>query len=299
MVSRIILTTADFSANNIGRITELSELTKKVLAKQTQYSEMSEEAAALDTFLATLTEEGLIGGQSPLLKCLLIPGLAKTYQEAFFDLAKIDSNGYPTNIISQDELDAETKHYEFEQNDGKNVAIKAAIVGDQYYINTGLFDGISANTNLPSFSIAAYIFGSSILSSDQVTVNNPSNYFTSLAYNKFRVYWTNQSSNHFIETPVTSPGAGFFGSSYVAGDRTEVTVSVGTVGECVKGSAFTESSVKVQANSSNFRLGQKMNTETRTPRFGFFACGDYINPTKMAALKNAVETLMAALHVNQ
>lgn len=107
MKARIILNNADFSANNIGKYVELSDFTKKVLSKQTQYSEESDEAYALNAFLNHLTEDGFIGGSSPLLDMLIIPGLARDHSELMYDIAQLDNDGYPSNIMPVAEQSAE------------------------------------------------------------------------------------------------------------------------------------------------------------------------------------------------
>ena len=109
MENRIILTKADFSQNNIGRYVELSQLTKKVLSKQTQYNESSDEAIALHEFLDELTNNGYIGGTNPILKTLIIPALASSHDEFLYNIALLDSYGYPTDEMSSEEKVAEIK----------------------------------------------------------------------------------------------------------------------------------------------------------------------------------------------
>lgn len=123
MDSRIILTQADFSANNIGRYVEISDLTKKVLAKQTQYDVESEEAVALNTFLDNLTSDGFIGGTNPKLYDLYIPALAGGHDELLYNLAQYDSNGYPTDCMVDAEKTAEVKIVRPVEVDGHIVGI--------------------------------------------------------------------------------------------------------------------------------------------------------------------------------
>lgn len=152
MENRIILTKADFSQNNIGRYVELSQLTKKVLSKQTQYNEGSAEAFALNEFLDELTNNGYIGGTNPILKTLIIPALANSHDEFLYNIAFLDSDGYPTDEMSSDEKTAEIKALYPTYSGTKIVGVVKKYTEAMTSIVTQITKQATINTHLESLS---------------------------------------------------------------------------------------------------------------------------------------------------
>lgn len=152
MKNRIILTKADFSQNNIGRYVELSQLTKNVLSKQTQYNEYSAEAIALNEFLDELTNNGYIGGTNPILKTLIIPALASSHDEFLYNIALLDSDGYPTDEMSSEEKAAEVKALYPTYSDTKIVGLVRKYTEDMTSIVTQLTKQATIATHLESLS---------------------------------------------------------------------------------------------------------------------------------------------------
>lgn len=290
MKARIILSTADFSANNIGKITELGDLTKAVLTKQTQYSEDSTEAAALDTFLKALEENGFIGGESPLLKTLVIPALASGHDQFLYNIARLDGSGYPINIMPADEISAQTKAFTALMNSDKIVGVVVQVQSNsdpQGLLADPIFEGLTTNTKVPSWSIAMYTpehlntypdrllwSGNLIINSQEVTTRNGANSVTNATSGKF---------------------FGFTGLSYVQESTHEVVSDTLSLGAASESGTVTGITLKENRLMS---LGNEVSSDYRKFKFALLAFGDYVNPTKMATLKGLTATLMSALHVN-
>lgn len=303
MNSRIILSTADFSANNIGRYVELSELTKKVLSKQTQYDLDSDEAIALNTFLVQLTAGGFLGGDSPLLKTLFIPALANSHDEMLYNIANLDGNGYPVNCMSEDEINAETKVYKLGEYHGKKAALcRIYTQGDP---SIGYNDvRLIVNTNwatdtgieYPSSSFVFYRIGALSMTTENETFINTS------ATLHFELYKANMkliygSSADKIVTALTQgndiPFLGFNGISYVKNTGFEGTCDNVTFGETTLGDLTTN--MTHATNAEVFNFGKTMyGTSLGLP---LIAIGDYINPTQMGVLKGYVMTFLSALGI--
>lgn len=290
MESRIILSQADFSQNNIGRYVELSELTKKVLAKQTQYGEDSDEAAALNTFLANLTSGGFIGGDSPLLKTMLIPGLADAHGELLYDIASLDASGYPTDRMNETEKDASSPVFVLYEKNGKNVGVErvqgtSATGSNRLSLN--VFEPGPSNTPYPEFSIVIFqetppSFKSLVLSN----INNQAKIRMSRSSLVFRF-----GQEDVLTTALSSDLSGFSGISYLGSAGFEALLDNGAVGA----TTLVDASKLVYTGDPNaFNLCDASNNGPY--HIGFFAIGNYINSTKMAELKGYVSALMTALH---
>ena len=299
MQSRIILSQADFSANNIGRSVELSELTKKVLARQTQYAEGSDEAASLNVFLQNLIDNGFIGGEHPLLNCLIIPALASEHNELLYDIARLDSAGYPTDLMNANEKTAEVKAFTAGvDSNGRVVAINRQNTTEPdaalSYINIDLF---SSQTEYPSFSVMTYrnstmvpapegavyignttsnckfrftkgdirfIAGSSVAMKREISYgDNGSRGFNGISYN---------ASN--IDFELLSDGIILGGRTY----NPEISIVPGTIS---------------QANTFNLGIFAYNNMLHES----MIAIGSYLSSAKMAEFKALVDTLMTNLHV--
>lgn len=286
----IILNTADFSGNNIGRYAELSELTKKVLAKQTQYGEDSDEAVALNAFLTNLTSGGFIGGDSPLLKTMFIPGLADAHGELLYDIASLDASGYPTDRMNETEKDASSPVFVLYEKNGKNVGVErvqgtSATGSNRLSLN--VFETAPSNTPYPTFSVV--MFAEAAPASSALVLSN----ISSLA--KIRLssasFLLRYGQEDVLTTAHSSDLSGFSGISYLGSTGFEALLDNGAVGA----TTLVDASKLVYVGDPNtFNLCDAMNAGPY--HIGFFAIGNYINSTKMAELKGYVSTLMTALH---
>lgn len=301
MDSRIILTKADFSANNIGRYVELSDLTKKVLAKQTQYGFDSEEAIALDTFLGQLTMGGFIGGDNPLIKDMFIPALASGHDELLYNIAYLDGNGYPTNGMSQAEQEAEMKALKAVLSGDRVIGMQRTDVNEDVIITARIFDGLTGQ-HYPSHSYVLY--GNMRYSGSfdiDILANRAQHYRIYLRNNATMLRYDNQPDN-IVKSELTIPSDtyGFAGLSLIKETDTtyswEGLINGGTVGTSTQeGDKWGQ--IVVQENSKSYAYSKYYSSDLRRYIGSFLAFADYINSTKMAELKGYVDTLMAALHV--
>ncbi len=292
MKGTIILSTADFSGNNIGRYVELSELTKKVLAKQTQYGEDSDEAVALNTFLANLTSGGFIGGDSPLLKTMLIPGLADAHGELLYDIASLDASGYPTDRMNETEKDASSPVFVLYEKNGKNVGVervRGTSATGSNSLSLNVFENGPSNTPYPQFSVVMFAEAAPSSSASVCVLSNinPSAKIR-LSRASFVLRYTQED---VLTTAHSSDLSGFSGISYLGSTGFEALLDNGAVGT----TTLVDASKLVYAGDPNtFSLCDAANAGPY--HIGFFAIGNYINSTKMAELKGYVSTLMTALH---
>lgn len=302
MESRIILSTADFSANNIGRYVELSDLTKKVLAKQTQYDRDSVEAIALNTFLTQLTSDGFIGGDSPLLTSLFIPALAKSHDELLYNIASLDESGYPVNGMSAEELSAETKGYSIYEKNGRIIAFCRKKEDDEPGVGTG-DNRIKIDTKLfteagrfKSFSVVLYCL--------KGLDYQPANYFLSTCASNTSFYFGGEKvrARYGIQydalyTETSGTYLGFSGISYVADTKFE-----GVADNITFGTSTVYDDTKLYNNDyqnmSKFAFCNTLYNGTWCV-IPFFATANYINSEKMTQLRTYVNTLLTALHATE
>lgn len=301
MNSRIILTKADFSANNIGRYVELETLTKKVLAKQTQYSVDSEEAIALNTFLTQITTEGFIGGDNPLLKTLFIPALANTHDELLYNIANIDENGYPVNSMSVEEISASQKAFALYESGGHKIALSRYAKEGDSKIDFG--DArICVNTNWLSEDNAQYPSSTFIfyrleggVQSDNFIYGKATLHFDIRATGVKLQYGLSETK---ISTSVTQtiPGKPYIGFNAISYDK-----NIGFTGLCDNatfGSTELGDLTTHMDYATNYNLmcfgDYRYGYTTVLP---FFAIGGAMTSEQMAALKGYIITLLAALHV--
>lgn len=306
MDSRIILTQADFSANNIGRYVEMLDLTKKVLAKQTQYDIDSSEAIALNAFLANLVNDGFIGGSNPLLTFLAIPALASGHDELFYDIAFTDSNGYPTQSMAQDELStAEANRYI--NADINNDKIVGAI--SSYNTNTGGSRLITMNaspyegTTFPSMSMVCYrrtnttnpSTGYYISTQNDAANNKPSSFGFNKNYACLGSGNPGAQSGGRYQVTINDFTSGFIGISY---DSVNNNIT-GLADNATFGETTTigTPSLLVSDNSRKLTFAATAYSASQNAQASFLAFGKFIDSTNMAKLKNYVDTLMVALHV--
>ena len=301
MKARIILSQADFSANNIGKYTELSDYTKKVLAKQTQYTESSEEGIALNDFITALKADGFLGGDNPILKTLVIPALANSHDELLYDIARTDVDGYPINIMPDAAKDAEVKALLPYYSEGRVIGfirdctqgrIDSTASNNQSTIETGIFS--TPGVAYPPFCAIAYMQGSDY-SSDTVFSNNASNYVVVLRNNKLSLEWINQPTKAHIYADITPyVEKGFYGVNY-NNNSFDGIIDGATIGSSDVVSAET---LVVQTGSNKFKLGQFSYSSTRWFTFSLFAFGNAMTQEQMNKFKGLVDTLMVKLHAN-
>lgn len=272
MESRIILSMADFSQNNIGRYVVLSELTKKVLAKQTQYSDDSNEAIALDLFLNSLVSDGLLGGDNPKIKNLYIPALASTHDELFYDIAQLDANGYPTDGMSSAEKSATHKAFTPYIVDNKVLGVLASssldnpdlLTGSEYVaqsaIKQNIFNGL---VTYPTFSCVYY------------NLQDYSNYSTryQLLSNKADTSSTEGQVGFEIATTRINMGKDNANRCYITNSDNDTPIySTGFIGFSYQPTGIR---MKVLANSGDIT-------------HPFSATGDYSNIITTEAMQNTI-----------
>ena len=296
MESRIILSQADFSANNIGQYIVLNDLTKKVLAKQTQYNEQSNEAAALNTFLLRLTEGGFIGGSTPKLKTLFIPALAGSHAELLYNIANLDINGYPVNEMSNAEQSAidGQQVYTLKTSNAKNIALKTYSSADvvnassKRLLHFHLFD--NAMQNVDSTSFIGYILNSTVPAYASIIIHESNGARFLIKGNAVSLKYGN---DNVVSNTVSGNWNGFYGLSYNKTDSTfESTSDNVTLGTASVGSGSTV----VSNNYDNFNINAANDSATHIEH-AFFACGSYLTPTEITTLKGYVNTLLTALNV--
>lgn len=301
MDSRIILTKADFSANNIGRYVEISDLTKKVLSKQTQYDEQSDEAVALNTFLDNLTSDGFIGGTNPKLYDLYIPALAGDHDELLYNLAQLDSNGYPVDCMVDAEKNAEVKIV-------RPVEVDGHIVGMRLFAQSGVttseqFDA-QAITQLhlpqtvgqkfPSCSVICYN-RVNYLNDEKIIVSfgASSNVTVELQSTGFKIRKYNACT---IERGYSDPRpVGFIGGDYQQDNIPDVYIDSSSTID--SGSITGEPNNMVLSSViTDIKLGSY--NYTTNGQLSVVAVGTHLGATDMNKLHTYINTLLTALHAN-
>ena len=299
MDSRIILSQADFSANNIGRYVELSEFTRKVLAKQTQYEEGSAESVAINTFLNELVEGGFIGGSSPMLKVLIIPALGSQHNEFFYNLAQVDGEGFPVNWMPSAESSAETKLYvpitdtnsriigiEAKTDNGRITSEAAA---EQSLFSAGF--GYDSDHVLPNISLAFY----NLTQAQASTLGDP---FIKVFSGSARL------TDILMGVVVSNVNYGYVPSGTMLGflgmtcNNTEHTFNGTADNADLTPTGTTLSSTLYTGDAYDaLNIGTFVYSSSRHTRLAMFACGENIFSTQMQTLQSLVDNLMTALHV--
>lgn len=308
MKSNIILSLADFSANNIGRYAELSELTKAVLAKQTLYDEGSPEASAINLFLDELVGGGYIGGNNPILSVLMLPCLAGGRAECFYNIAALDTDGFPKDWkpTAWNPSDPEDNLYSL--NSGKGVKCTAATGasaddGRGFKLNEGA-DFFSPGVKPAAFSLVSYLYA------DCITASNPyqrmiaganSGLNLLLAGGKVNIarilagnYITIELADAALMTKVDK---GFYGMSYDP-DADSVYINLngtknGTLSQ--EGTLLTTTNTSIL--NSNFTLISGNANDTARPYVSAVAFGKGMTQAQLDALKGHLDTLMNALNI--
>ena len=291
MKAIIILSNADFSANNIGQYVEVSQLTKNVLSKQTQYGEESAEAIALNSFLTSLTNNGFLGGESPLLTDLIIPALAASHSELLYNIAHLDESGYPTNSMGETEA-AETTEANWTNIpvivNGKIIACRFKGADNTKKFSHHIFDAYTNGSDQPSYAAGFYGVENSFLNGDSINENFPF-FFTT---NSLKMSY---STSNVAHTVTASSANGFVGLGFVNDYGFEMTADNMSIGSPnVTGSL---SAFKVRDAIREFHLGSANATAGRNYATSVIFGGQYMNSTKLTELKGHIVTLLTALHI--
>lgn len=300
MDNRIILSKADFSSNNIGRIVDLDELTKKVLAKQTQYAEGSDESLYLNEFITESKNNGFLG-KNGIIKHLFIPALANSYDELLYDIANIDGEGYPTNMMPTSELNAETKAITPCYKNTKIIGFS------QYTVRNGIssedfksqrtiaLDGLlDKGVPYPSLSIALYTSG--LLGNDSI-FKLGTGYALWLDSNKFGL-WSETVSTAYNKVQLSGTGKGSVILSYDSNNGTFSCVS-DSLSVSTPESQNTQSLVTSSTEDGNlFRIGSYIYNESKWMKYSMIAIGYGMSNTQMTAFHKSVNKLMSSLGIN-
>lgn len=306
MESRIILSQADFSANNIGRYVELLDLTKKVLAKQTQYNTDSEEGIALNTFLQNLTDDGFLGGDNPLLHQLIIPGLASNHDELLYDIAHTDTDGYPVNAMAQTELEAADNLKVYRpviDANNRIIAIRRyssyADMGSDVAAakNRANIDNITFrtqnsvnNSDQNDFSFIGYIHKKNS-STSSVIVSYLQNVSDTLKVNPLSVVCTSGSTEVVIHSFTSEIEQSFIINYNKANARFEGIVdNTSFIGDTMNPIKYST----VVTWNTLWIGGFNYTTNTE---MSLIALGDFIPVEKQSALKGYIDTFLTAIHV--
>lgn len=291
MKANIILSGADFSENNIGRYVPMSDLTLKVLSKQTQYLPGSDEAIALSIFLDSLTNDGFIGGDSPLLTDLIIPALAASHSELLHNIAHLDGSGYPTNSMGETEA-AETTEANWTNipvvvND-KIIACRFKGTDSIRKFSHHIFDAYTNGSAQPSYAAGFYGVENSFNTGDCVNENFPFNFTT----NELKMSYSTNNVTHVV---TASSANGFMGLGFVNDYGFEMTADNMSIGSpSVTGSL---SAFKMRDAIREFHLGYTNATLARNFATSVIFGGQYMTSAKLTELKGHIVELLTALHI--
>ena len=299
MKARIILNQADFSANNIGKYTELSDYTKKVLAKQTQYTEDSNEANSLNTFLNELISRGFLGGSEPILNYLVIPALAGNAEQLLFNIAELDIDGYPVDKRNDSEKSAVYKVHTPLYSGGKIVGLQVAptseLTSTQFLqqqpqqIN-GLLEKSSA---YPSMSLCLVCPSISARDADML-VQFGAGYTLNLFNNYYGLYSLN-TGVRYLKRTISGLQAGFIGIGY-KNDYTLSSMFTGVEGEL---ETLNPNLMKTSASDeyNYLRLGVYAYDRTRHFKANAIALGKEMTVEQMGVFRTLINNLLADLNL--
>lgn len=304
MESRIILSTADFSQNNIGRYVAFSDLTKKVLAKQTKYGMEDAEAIALNTFLANLTDNGYLGGDNPKLTVLMLPCLAQaeTSSQLFWNIAALDENNYPKDWSPS----VMTDYVQTPKGVYANTALANSSEGEGFKLaETNFF---AASSRPEGFSALYYLYDSNMTASNLATRNFlicTSGLSFKMSGLYAEVLKISSPATDYVKATSTSSrvvnNKGFYGMSYIPGvnpsDDTIIVNLNGETGATIDKLGTVETASSVDSLNNNTILLQGNSNNTARPLVSVIAFGHELNATELAALKGYIDTLMAALNI--
>ena len=299
MKARIILNQADFSANNIGKYAELSDYTKKVLAKQTQYTEDSNEANSLNTFLNELISRGFLGGSEPILNYLVIPALAGNAEQLLFNIAELDVDGYPVDKRNDSEKSAvykvHTPLYSGDKIVGLQVAPTSELTSTQFMqqqsqqIN-GLLEKSSA---YPSMSLCLVCPAISVIDAD-LLVQFGAGYTLNLFNNYYGLYSLN-TDVRYLKRTISDLHAGFIGVGY----KNDYTLSSMFTG--VEGELETLNPNLMKTSSSGeynyLRLGKYVYDGARQFKANAIALGKGMTVDQMGVFRTLINNFLADLNL--
>lgn len=299
MKARIILNQADFSANNIGKYAELSDYTKKVLAKQTQYTEDSNEANSLNTFLNELISRGFLGGSEPILNYLVIPALAGNAEQLLFNIAELDVDGYPVDKRNDSEKSAvykvHTPLYSGDKIVGLQVAPTSELTSTQFMqqqsqqIN-GLLE---KNAAYPSMSLCLVCPSISVIDAD-LLVQFGAGYTLNLFNNYYGLYSLN-TDVRYLKRTISDLQAGFIGVGY----KNDYTLSSMFTG--VEGELETLNPNLMKTSSSGeynyLRLGKYVYDGSRQFKANAIALGKGMTVEQMGVFRTLINNLLADLNL--
>lgn len=281
---------ADFSANNIGKVSLLNAYTKKVLATQTKYAEDSKEAVALNAFIENLTSKGYIGNNSTsLLRVLMLPCLAKSESEMFINLARTDASGKPMDWSPA----APSKYFLTDKGAYCGEVLNNFTADLGFKLDTS--DVFVPATPIPGFSIIHYNY-------NEIT-NNPSARPFSQCQSGLIVNFNGISPSVGLgsslvtaTTSRTSVGKGFYAMSYADKNMLVNLNGVTEASVSVPDSNLTLGVNTTMANN-NFLLLQGQSVAAARAESSLIAFGKALTASQMAELKGYVEELMNALSI--
>ena len=304
MDSRIILTQADFSANNIGRYVELSDLTKKVLAKQRLYNLDSAEAIALDTFLANLTDGGFIGGSNPLFKYFIIPALASNDDELLYNIAELDNDGYPIDKRSNAEKNATSSMKSFKLYT-ENDVVKGLYVTKDPDLSTSDFAAQRLQTLdnfftkgavYPAMSLCMWCPKVSLTSGDAL-FEIGGGYVFKMTTALVGLYSAN-TSDKYLKASVSGLGNGFIGITCDEANSQLTTMLdngvMGTV-ESLNASSMKQSSYDDYYKNLSFGFGN--NLSSRVFHASVIAFGNALTQEQMIQFKSMLVAFLTSLNI--
>lgn len=299
MSANIVLKRADFSANNIGRVSEYDPMTLAILAKQTQYAERSTEADALDTFIVGLKAAGLLGVENAPIKSLIIPALAASYSELGYNIAQfVDS--YPVNDIPSAEVEAETKVWSVITSGDHNIGLEL-----KYNSSTAEFNNrtklpnylnLPASGNCPDTSLFYYNLTDYSATTNDLNLicsGDRTNSYAQIIYRTFR--GVPGATVHGFYCQQADSLLGFQSLSLVGGLTFSVTGDNATMTEA---SLPMESALPVPRASREYMYIGQNNGAGINAKTALFGTGIGITPTQMNTFKGLVSTLMTALHIS-
>ena len=299
MSANIVLSRADFSANNIGRVVEYDPMTLAILAKQTQYAQGSTEADALNTFIVGLRAAGLLGVDNAPIKSLIIPALAASYSELGYNIAQF-AVGYPVNDMPSAEAEAETKVWSVITSGGHNIGLELLYNSSsaEFKNRTQLpnYLNLPASGNCPDTSLFYFNlkdYSAATLSMGLIRFADNTNAYPQTIEANFRGAPGNTPYGFYGEQ--TDSLLGFQSISLVGG------LTFSAIGD---NATMTETNLPMasalpvpRAGREYMYIGQNSgaNINAKTALFG---TGIGITPTQMNTFKGLVSTLLTALHIS-
>ena len=297
----IILKKADFSANNIGSITILSERTKKVLSKMTQYGEHSSEATHLNNYIAALETNGFIGNNG-LIKHLFIPALAGNDNELLMDIATLDEGGYPTDKRSEELKVATTKSVVSWQKEGKTIGLRclyptSGMTVTEYNNQSTIVVDLFKNVGDAYDSFTMFTFGN-------IISNENNDKYLSNRSNNSRVYLgaknalvealgtSNKASVNFTKTSEV----GYIAISYKSTEGISANVAGCAISDVTATGDLTK--ISINADADKFLLGSAVYAESRNLASHVFGFSDYMTAAQTSNFIQLTKDFLGNIGIN-